>query len=135
MGITVATPSLSHNSFYHSRNKPAMSTFKDPTVVPFSYQKHGVATGDSPSKSTLTAIRKSVSIPSLSSLIWGSITRVGDTLTHIGTGLGKEEREAARWITQRKLLLSLRLSSVSLDTATTYLRRYMTGSLGVLTDV
>lgn len=112
-----------------------MSTLKDPTVVPPAYQKHGFGKSDNPSNSTLTAIQKCASIPSLSSIVWGSIARVGDALTNIGTGLNKEEREAAAWITQRKLLLSLRLSSVSSITALILIRLYLADYLLILTNV
>ena len=64
----------------------------------------------------LIAIRKFVyipSLPSLSTIIWGSLSIVGDILDSLASETTRAQRELALLIEQRKLLLSLRLEHVS----------------------
>ena len=69
-----------------------------------------------PNAPPLTAIRKYVSFPSfpsLSTIVWSSLSLVGDILDNLASGTTRAQREFALLIEQRKLLLSLRLEHVS----------------------
>jgi hypothetical protein len=106
-----------------------MSIPKDPTIYPLTCATRTAEAADDISAFSPRGIRQYVSIPWLSSVLRSSIARVGNALYTFGAGTGREDREVAERIEQRKTLLSFRLERVCTVPIAMHPYRYDTAML------
>lgn len=93
-----------------------MAIFPETTLLPRAFlhnkrsKEQAVA---SPELRKLSSLRRYVSIPSLSSIVRGSFTKVGDVFEGYRDGLSQEEREEKQRTENRKQVLYLKMRNVS----------------------
>src|SRR5438034_3587776 len=94
-----------------------MSFLRDATIVSIACQQHqkrsAVLLRSPPEPTRLSYLRKYASVQSLSSIVWGSVSRAGSALSILSGGHAKDERDLSLRIEDRKKTLYLRLRNVS----------------------